>query len=144
MKDGKKWIYKRYEGKFAYFPIISTWHLVHGVSSSTEPGKKIASRPREWNIALMSPGMPRYPFPSAPLTLLFYQSYPVNTDALVPSVFLAVSLSSRSSATTTTTTMMTTGHSIYSLFIIRTRHFSSLQRNGMWKEWSRLRRREKR
>lgn len=31
-KDEKKWIYKRYEGKFAYFPIISTWHLVHGLS----------------------------------------------------------------------------------------------------------------
>lgn len=69
-KDEKKWIYKRYEGKFAYFPIISTWHLVHGLYSSTQPGKKIASRPRERNIVLMSLGMPRYPSPRCPPRLL--------------------------------------------------------------------------
>lgn len=62
-QDGTRWkrIYKRYEGKFAYFPIISAWHLVRSLFSSTEPGKKIASRPRERNIVLMSPGMLRYP-----------------------------------------------------------------------------------
>lgn len=76
-QDGTRWkrIYKRYEGKFAYFPIISAWHLVRSLFSSTEPGKKIASRSRERNIILMSPGMLRYPFlriplPSFPLSLL--------------------------------------------------------------------------
>lgn len=34
--------------------------------SSTEPGKKIASRPRERNIVLMSPGMLRYPLLRVP------------------------------------------------------------------------------
>lgn len=34
--------------------------------SSTEPGKKIASRPRERNIVLMSQAMLRYPFPRVP------------------------------------------------------------------------------
>lgn len=89
MKDRKKWIYKRYEGKFAYFPIISTWHLVHGLSSSTEPGKKIASRPRKWNIVLMSPGMPRYPPPFVPQVLLPHQNQPADAAAFVSSAFSA-------------------------------------------------------
>lgn len=35
-----------------------------------EPRKKIASRSREWNIILMSPGMLRYPFPRISLSSL--------------------------------------------------------------------------
>lgn len=38
----------------------------YSLFSSTEPGKKIASRSRERNIVLMSPRMLRYPFPSVP------------------------------------------------------------------------------
>lgn len=38
----------------------------YSLFSSTEPGKKIASRSRERNIVLMSPRMLRYPFPRVP------------------------------------------------------------------------------
>lgn len=81
-QDGTRWkrIYKRYEGKFAYFPIISAWHLVRSLFSSTEPGKKIASRSRERNIILMSPGMLRYPLPRIPLS-----SFPVTLLLPLPS-----------------------------------------------------------
>lgn len=89
-EDEKKWIYKRCEGKFAYFPIISTWHLVRGLSSSTQPGKKIASRPRERNIVLMSQGMPRYP--SSRRTPILADVIPAQTMPILPR-FSAVSLS---------------------------------------------------
>lgn len=81
-QDGTRWkrIYKRYEGKFAYFPIISAWHLVRSLFSSTEPGKKIASRSRERNIILMSPGMLRYPFLRIPLP-----PFPLSHPTLSPS-----------------------------------------------------------
>lgn len=86
MKDGKKWIYKRYEGKFAYFPIISTWHLVHGLFLIHGARKENCFSSSRAEYRSDELGNASISVPLRFLTLLALpDGYPANADVFVPS-----------------------------------------------------------
>lgn len=131
MKDGKKWIYKRYEGKFAYFPIISTWHLVHGLFLIHGARKENCFSSSRAEYRSDELGNASISVPLRFLTLLALpDGYPANADVFVPSrIFGRIS------------SIVDYGrpgreerrrHSICRLFIVRTRHPLSRHDAG-WK-----------
>lgn len=131
MKDGKKWIYKRYEGKFAYFPIISTWHLVHGLFLIHGARKENCFSSSRAEYRSDELGNASISVPLRFLTLLALpDGYPANADVFVPSrIFDRIS------------SIVDYGrprreerrrHSICRLFIVRTRHPLSRHDAG-WK-----------